>query len=126
MCFLQTTRSKEKKKKKEILRESNSTERKDRIEKNEGGTAMRAETENESTRNRSAISPRDSPARIPRPCLLNIPIAACINVYSQIFAEWKSNQRKRVDCRATENCRLNAILPPILMDPYPLEPVCSS
>lgn len=85
---------------------------------------MRAE--NESTRNRSAISPRDSPARIPRPCLLNIPIAACINVYSQIFAEWKSNQRKRVDCRATENCRLNAILPPILMDPYPLEPVCSS
>lgn len=44
---------------------------------------MRAETENEwrEIDRRLALQT----ARIPRPCLLNIPIAACINVYSQIL-----------------------------------------
>lgn len=65
-------------------------------------------------------------ARIPRPCLLNIPIAACINVYSQI---------RRVEIESAETGRLSGdgklsvkrdSSPPILMDPYPLEPVCSS
>lgn len=48
-----------------------------------GEAAMRAETENEwrEIDRRLALQT----ARIPRPCLLNIPIAACINVYSQIL-----------------------------------------
>lgn len=37
-------------------------------------------------------------ARIPRPCLLNIPIAACINVYSQI---------RRVEIESAETGRLS-------------------